>query len=59
MKEASFFVVGVGDIFPTSINLRDHLMLLHFLVLILGLDLFLVHVIDLELDPLSVVQQVV
>ena len=53
MKEASFFVVGVGDIFPTWIDLRDHLMLLHFLVLVL------VHVLDLEPDPLPIVQQLV
>ena len=57
MKEAFFFVVGVGDIFPTRIDMRDHLMLLHFLVL--DLDFFLVHVLDLELEPLPVLQQVV
>ena len=57
MKEAFFFVVGVGDIFPTRIDLRDHLMLLHFLVLDLGL--FLIYVFDLEPDPLPIIQQVV
>ncbi|KAL6317566.1 hypothetical protein AAG906_030319 [Vitis piasezkii] len=59
--EASFFVVAVGDIFPTRIDLMDHLMLLHFLVfvLVLVLDLFLVHVLHLALVPLAVVQQVV
>ena len=57
MKEASFIVVGVGDIFPTWIDLRDHLMLLHFLVPILSLDLFLVYILDLELDPFLVVKQ--
>ena len=59
MKEAFFFVVGVGDIFPTPIDLRDHLMLLHLLVLILVLDLILIHVIDLELGHVLIVQQVV
>ena len=55
MKEASFFVVGVGDIFPTRIDMRDHLILLHFL----DLDSFLIHLFDLEPDHLSIVQQVV
>ena len=59
MKEASFFVVGVGDIFPTSINLRDHLMLLHFLVVVVVLNLFLIHVLELEPDHLPIVQEVV
>ena len=49
MKEASFFIVGIGDIFPTQIDLRGHLMLLNFLV----------HILDLEPGPLPVVQQVV
>ena len=49
MKVVSFFIVAVGDIFPTPIDLRDHLMLLHFLV----------HVLDLEPSPVTIVQQVV
>ena len=57
MKDAFFFVVGVGDIFPTSIDLRDHLMLLYFLVL--DLSFFLVYVLNLKPDHLPVVQQVV
>ena len=55
MKETFFFVVGVGDIFPTRIDLSDHLMLLNFLVI----NLFLIHVLDFEPDLLPVVQQVV
>ena len=49
--EGGFFIVGIGDIFPTPIDLRDHPMLLHFLVL--------VHALDLEPSPLPVVQQAV
>ena len=55
MKETSFFVMGVGDIFPTSIDLKDHLMLLHVLVLVH----ILVHILDLELDFFPILQQVV
>ena len=55
MKKVFFFVVGIGDIFLTQIDLRDHLMLLYFLVLVLDFDLFLVHVLDLEPEPLPVV----
>ena len=51
MKEASFFIAGVGDIFPTLIDLGDHPMLLHFLIL--------VHVLDLEPSILPIFQQVV
>ena len=53
MKKASFFVVGVGDIFPTPIDLRNYLMLLHFL------GLGLIHILDLELGLVPIVQQVV
>ena len=49
MKEVSLFIVGIGNIFPTSIDPRDHPMLLHFLFLAL----------DPEHGPLSVVQQMV
>ena len=49
------FIVGVGDIFPTPIDMKNHLMLLHFLVL----SLVFVHVLDFKLGIVLVAQQVV
>lgn len=37
MMEASSFVVGIGDIFPTQVDSKDHPMLPHVLVHVLDL----------------------
>ena len=60
MKGVSSFVVDVGDIFLTLIDLRGHPGLQHILVLVLVLVLIIAHayVLDLELDDLLVEQVV-
>ena len=45
--------MGVGDTFPTWTDLKDHPVLHPIVVLVL------IHVLNLELDHLPVVQQVV